>query len=39
MRASMRFVIAAGLLVGGCWSVAVRAVRDAREREWEPPQP
>jgi hypothetical protein len=37
--AYLGFFIAVGLLVGGCWSVVVKAVRDAREREWEPPQP
>ncbi len=37
--AYLGFFIVVGLLVGGCWSVVVKAVRDARGGEWERPQP
>lgn len=37
--AYLGFYIVVGLLVGGCWSVVLKAVREARESEWQRPQP
>ena len=37
--AYLGFYIVVGLLVGGCWSVVVRSVREARDPEWPRPQP
>jgi hypothetical protein len=37
--AYLGFHIVVGLLVGGCWSVVVKAVREARDTDWTRPQP
>jgi hypothetical protein len=37
--AYLGFYIVVGLLVGGCWSVVVKAVREARDLDWPRPQP
>jgi hypothetical protein len=37
--AYLGFHIVVGLLVGGCWSVVVKAVREGRELEWPRRQP
>lgn len=37
--AYLGFYVVVGLLVGGCWSVVVKSVREAREPEWPRPQP
>ena len=35
--AYLGFFIMVGVLVGGCWSVVVKTLRDTRDREWETP--
>jgi hypothetical protein len=32
--AYLGFFIVVGVLVGGCWSVVVKALRDTRGQEW-----
>ncbi len=35
--AYLGFFITVGVLVGGCWSVVVKILREGREREWQSP--
>ncbi len=37
--AYLGFSIVVGLLVGGCWSVVMKSVREGRDSDWSRPQP